>query len=50
MVWDYVEGNPFSPSSGNFEDAVGWVIKVIESALSAGSYSYAMQADAQTQK
>lgn len=30
MVWDYTEGNPFSSSSGNFEDAVGWVKKNID--------------------
>lgn len=30
MVWDYAEGNPFSTSTGNFEDGLGWVIKVIE--------------------
>ena len=49
MVWDYVEGNPFSPSSGNFEDAVGWVAKVIDLALSAHTKGYASQADAQSQ-
>ncbi|HCF3600684.1 DUF1156 domain-containing protein [Pseudomonas aeruginosa] len=49
MVWDYVEGNPFSSSSGNFEDAVGWVVKVIECSLSASSYGRACQSDAQTQ-
>ena len=27
MVWDYTEGNIFSSSSGNFEDAVNWVVK-----------------------
>ena len=50
MVWDYVEGNPFSPSSGNFEDAIGWVAKVIDLALSAYTSGYADQADAQSQK
>jgi putative DNA methylase len=29
MVWDYTEGNPFSSSSGNLEDAVSWVEKNI---------------------
>lgn len=29
MVWDHTEGNPFSASSGNFEDAVTWVTKNI---------------------
>lgn len=49
MVWDYVEGNPFSSSSGNFEDAVGWISKVIDCALSAFSLGKSSQADAQTQ-
>ena len=30
MVWDYAEGNPFSGSSGNFQDAVEWVTEVID--------------------
>jgi putative DNA methylase len=29
MVWDHTEGNPFSSSSGNFEDAVQWITKNI---------------------
>jgi putative DNA methylase len=29
MVWDFAEGNPFSGSSGNFEDAVKWVTDVL---------------------
>ncbi|ESX54674.1 hypothetical protein X760_27780 [Mesorhizobium sp. LSHC422A00] len=39
MVWDYTEGNPFSSSSGNYEDAVGWIRKNIEvlGALGPGS-------------
>lgn len=49
MVWDFVEGNPFSPSSGNFEDAVGWIGKVIDFSLSAFSFGSAIQADAQSQ-
>lgn len=49
MVWDYVEGNPFSPSSGNFEDAVGWVVKVIETSFTTISKGSVGQSDAQTQ-
>lgn len=49
MVWDYVEGNPFSSSSGNLEDAVGWVSKVIDGSLSASTYGESRQADAQSQ-
>ena len=31
MVWDYVESNPFSSSSGNWIDtAIGWIPRVIE--------------------
>jgi putative DNA methylase len=30
MSWDFVEGNPFSGSSGNFGDAITWIAKVIE--------------------
>ncbi len=50
MVWDYVEGNPFSPSSGNFLDAVGWVVKVIDTSLSAKTAGIAAQLDAMQQE
>jgi putative DNA methylase len=30
MVWDFAEGNPFSGSSGNFEDALGWTTNSLE--------------------
>ena len=50
MVWDYVEGNPFSPSSGNLLDAVGWVVKVIETSLSATAVGIAAQLDARQQE
>jgi putative DNA methylase len=49
MVWDYVEGNPFSPSSGNLLDAVGWIVKVIHTSLSAKSIGTATQLDARQQ-
>jgi putative DNA methylase len=49
MVWDYVEGNPFSPSSGNYADAMGWICKVMDYALSATAPGTAQQDDAQTQ-
>jgi putative DNA methylase len=49
MVWDYVEGNPFSPSSGNLLDAIGWIIKVIEISLSANRKGLSNQADASQQ-
>lgn len=50
MVWDFVEGNPFSPSSGNLLDAVGWVAKVIEMSLSANTTGAASQLDARQQE
>ena len=46
MVWDYVEGNPFSPSSGNLVDAVGWVAKVIKNSLSTRASGLSLQFDA----
>jgi putative DNA methylase len=49
MVWDFVEGNPFSPSSGNYEDAVGWVAKVIDFSLSARTPGAASQENANGQ-
>jgi putative DNA methylase len=49
MVWDYVEGNPFGPSSGNLFDAIGWIVKVIQTALSAYVNGTASQVDAQQQ-
>ncbi len=45
MVWDWAEGNPFSDSSGNLEDAVGWVRKVIDRAVTS-PMGYARQQDA----
>jgi putative DNA methylase len=49
MVWDYVEGNPFSPSSGNLLDAIGWIVKVVQTSLSAHVRGTALQIDAQQQ-
>lgn len=49
MVWDYVEGNPFSGSSGNFLDAIGWVVKVIRISLPADPSGVALHQDAGTQ-
>jgi putative DNA methylase len=50
MVWDFVEGNPFSPSSGNLLDAVGWIVKVIETSLSGAILGDATQLDARVQE
>jgi putative DNA methylase len=30
MVWDYAEGNPFSDSSGSFQNMIDWVVKAIK--------------------
>lgn len=49
MVWDYAEGNPFSPSSGNFLDATGWIVKVMTTSFVDDKAGYAFQADAQKQ-
>jgi putative DNA methylase len=29
MVWNYTEGNPFSNSSGNLTDAIGWICEAL---------------------
>src|SRR5262245_49996198 len=50
MVWDYVEGNPFSPSSGNLLDAVGWVTEVIETSVSIHPHGVGFQCDARQQQ
>ncbi|KYF87243.1 hypothetical protein BE17_46140 [Sorangium cellulosum] len=49
MVWDYVEGNPFSPSSGNLLDASDWVAKVLETSAVTTAHGTSIQADAQRQ-
>jgi putative DNA methylase len=36
MVWDYAEGNPFGPSSGNLSDSVEWVAKAVDRLPAAG--------------
>ncbi|MFS8795330.1 DUF1156 domain-containing protein [Synechococcus sp. R55.8] len=33
MVWDFAEANPMSDSTGNFNGAIDWVVKVLENAL-----------------
>jgi putative DNA methylase len=50
MVWDYVEGNPFSLSSGNLLDAVRWVAKVIDLSLTTVVHGDAAHADATRQE
>ncbi len=47
MVWDYAEGNPFSSSSGCFDNMLEWVIKCLHE-LPASAAGTALQQDAQT--
>tara|TARA_Y100000310_G_scaffold329241_1_gene398684 strand:- start:503 stop:3190 length:2688 start_codon:yes stop_codon:yes gene_type:complete len=44
MVWDFVEGNPFSNSSGNWVGAITWISKVIDN-LSINATGQADQLD-----
>lgn len=30
MIWDYIELNPFSGSTGDWKSALGWILKVIQ--------------------
>lgn len=47
MVWDYAEGNPFSSSSGCFDNMLDWVVKCIIE-LPASKTGYAKAFDAQS--
>lgn len=29
MLWDYIEANPFSNSTGNWDGAIDWIVKVL---------------------
>jgi len=46
IIWDYAEGNAFSNSSGCFDNALDWVVKVVEQ-LPAGKEGRVVQNDAQ---
>ncbi|HPY63802.1 MAG TPA: DUF1156 domain-containing protein [Bacillota bacterium] len=46
MVWDYAEGNVFSNSSGCFDNALDWIVKVI-SLLPASKRGFVFQNNAQ---
>lgn len=48
MVWDYSEGNPFSNSSGCFDNMIAWVVKSVENFPFARNTSLAEQLDAQS--
>lgn len=47
MVWDYAEANPFSNSSGCFDNMLDWIIKCI-SGLPSSNSSEVSQCDAQS--
>lgn len=46
MTWDYVEGNPFSKSSGSWMVTVDWIARVIASAIVPQYVGHASQIDA----
>lgn len=46
MTWDFAEGNPFSQSSGNFVDNIGFVAKVVDR-LPASKSAVVRQANAE---
>jgi putative DNA methylase len=47
MIWDFAEVNPFSSSTGNFFDNIGWVAEATERAPASTAGS-ALQADARS--
>jgi len=49
MVWDYAEVNVFSESTGNFEDAINWIPKVLDALPADSVAGNSRQCDAQTQ-
>jgi putative DNA methylase len=49
MTWDFVEGNPFSYSTGNFNGQLEYFTKVWEVSCSGAAPGIAQQADAQLQ-
>ncbi len=50
MTWDFVEGNPFSSSTGNFIGQIEYLTRVIESTVPAIPRGIVRQCDAQTQE
>jgi len=49
MIFDTVEGNPFSDSSGNFMGQLDYLVRVLEVSLPARGFGVAVQEPAQTQ-
>jgi len=37
MIWDFAEGNPFSSSSGNWNQSLDWVVRTLDATLADGS-------------
>lgn len=49
MTWDFVEGNPLSKSTGNFNGQIEYFAKVLDVSCSACTQGSVQQCDAQTQ-
>jgi adenine-specific DNA methylase len=49
VVWDFVEANPFSDGSANWNNALDWVVEVIEANLVLTGHGTAERAAAQDQ-
>ena len=45
MVWDFAEANPFSNSTANFQGAIGWIDRVVQS-ITSNTQATAQQLDA----
>lgn len=48
MTWDYAEPNPFSDSTGSFNNMAAWVINVVKNLPAAQFFGTTRQVDAQT--
>ena len=49
MSWDYAETNPFSNSTGCWDNAIDWIARCLQ-ALPTTSFGYAQQVDAQSNR
>lgn len=48
MVWDYAEANPFSNSTGCFDNMLGWIVKCLAGLPNCDRSGIACQFDAQS--
>lgn len=48
MTWDFAEGNPFSGSSGSYDNMMTWITEVIENLPKTSIAGHAKQFDAQS--